>query len=262
MSSLALVDAGAVAVVTGIATLAIVFIIGAAARPRPRTRVVSSPLVAADSDGGRSQATGTRRGARSLVGVAAALVLVVTAGLAAGPVGAAVGVLVVAVRQRRRRVQAAAAADQAIAAALPDAIELLVLSVHAGRSPTQAILELARRAPPAVRPGFAAVERQLHRGQALADALSDLPQVLGPAARELAVGIASADRDGLPLAPLLDRLAVDARTARRRQGEAAAKRLPVRLSFPLVTCVLPAFVLLALAPAVLGALSSLRGLAP
>ena len=31
---------------------------------------------------------------------------------------------------------------------------------------------------------------------------------------------------------------------------------------PLVTCVLPSFVLLALAPAVLGALSTLRGEAP
>ena len=74
--------------------------------------------------------------------------------------------------------------------------------------------------------------------------------------------IATADRDGLPLAPALDRLAADARTTRRRLGEAAARRLPVRLIFPLVTCTLPSFVLLAIAPAVLGALSTLRGRAP
>ena len=52
------------------------------------------------------------------------------------------------------------------------------------------------------------------------------------------------------------------RAARRRLGEAAARRLPVRLTFPLVTCTLPAFVLLAIAPAVLGALSTLRATAP
>ena len=74
--------------------------------------------------------------------------------------------------------------------------------------------------------------------------------------------MATADREGLPLAPVLDRLAADARSSRRRLGEAAARRLPVRLSFPLVACTLPAFVLLAIAPAVIGALSTLRGTVP
>jgi tight adherence protein C len=145
---------------------------------------------------------------------------------------------------------------------MPDAIELLVLCIHAGRSPTQAVDELARRAPPAVRSGFVAVERKRHRGHGLADALTELPAVLGPRARELAATVATADREGLPLAPMLDQLAAEARAARRRQGEAAARRLPVTLSFPLVTCILPAFVLLALAPAVLGAISTLRTTAP
>jgi tight adherence protein C len=80
--------------------------------------------------------------------------------------------------------------------------------------------------------------------------------------RDVAHAIAAADRDGLPLAPLLDRLAGDARAARRRHGEAEARRLPVRLTFPLVVCTLPSFVLLAIAPAVLGALSTLRVTGP
>jgi tight adherence protein C len=145
---------------------------------------------------------------------------------------------------------------------MPDSIELLVLCVHAGRSPTQAVVELARRAPSPVRHGFAAVVRQLHRGRGLADALAELPRELGPAARELASSIAMADRDGLPLAPVLDRLATEARNERRRLGQAEAQRLPVRLSFPLVACTLPSFVLLAIAPAVLGAISTLRGTVP
>ncbi len=81
-------------------------------------------------------------------------------------------------------------------------------------------------------------------------------------ARELASSIAMADRDGLPLAPVLDRLAAEARAERRRLGQAEARRLPVRLSFPLVVCTLPSFVLLAIAPAVLGAISTLRGTVP
>lgn len=258
MSSLAVLDAAVLATVTGLATLSIVLVVGAAARPRPRSRAVPMPPAGDHERSPDHVATRLPPLGPAVVGT----LLVAAGGLIAGPVGAVSGGLVVLVRQRRRRIRTAAAAERAVAAVLPDAIELLVLSVHAGRSPTQAILELARRAPLAVRPGFVAVEQQLHRGRTLADALGELPKVLGPPARELAATIASADRDGLPLAPALDRLAVDARAARRRQGEAAAKRLPVQLSFPLVTCVLPAFVLLALAPAVLGALSSLRGAVP
>ena len=119
---------------------------------------------------------------------------------------------------------------------------------------------------PGLRPGcaraFAAVELQAHRGRSLADALGELPRILGPPGRDLASAIAGADRDGLPLGPVLDRLATEARAARRRLGEAEARRLPVRLTFPLVACTLPSFVLLAIAPAVLGALSTLRATAP
>ncbi len=74
--------------------------------------------------------------------------------------------------------------------------------------------------------------------------------------------MSAAVRDGLPLAPVLDRLTDEAVDARRRHGEAAARRLPVRLSFPLVVCTLPSFVLLAIAPAVLRAISSLQGSTP
>jgi pilus assembly protein TadC len=45
---------------------------------------------------------------------------------------------------------------------------------------------------------------------------------------------------------------------RRRQAEAAARALPVRLSFPLVLCLLPAFVLLGIVPAMVPALQGLH----
>jgi tight adherence protein C len=161
------------------------------------------------------------------------------------------------VRLRRRRV--AAARRRAVEAAMPDATELLVACLHAGRSPTQAVVELARLAPVPVRPAFGAVSRRLQRGAGLADALDELVVGCGRCALPLVGAMSAAVRDGLPLAPVLDRLSDEANASRRRQGEAAARRLPVRLSFPLVVCTLPSFVLLSVAPAVLGAVSSLRG---
>jgi tight adherence protein C len=176
-------------------------------------------------------------------------------------VAVVVGVSVagIVVFRRRRR---AGAAQQAIDAAMPDAIELIVICLHAGLTPPQAIGELARVAPTPVRPGFAATDLRLHRGAGFTDALAELNAQCGPSALPLVSALGTAVRDGLPLAPVLDRLGDEANAARRRAGEAAARRLPVRLSFPLVVCTLPSFVLLAIAPAVLGALSTVRGSSP
>lgn len=152
-----------------------------------------------------------------------------------------------------RRRAAAAAAMQ-----LPDALEMFVLMVHAGLTPRHAIELLSKRAPPAVRHGFVAVVIRLERGDVLADALGSLPDQLGAAALGLADLIGSADRYGLALGPVLEQLAQQARADRRRADEAAARSLPVKLSFPLVVCTLPSFVLLAIIPAVMAALSSLQ----
>ena len=140
---------------------------------------------------------------------------------------------------------------------LPDAIELLVLTVQAGLTPRQAVVDLVSIAPPSLRPSFAAVCHRLDRGEMLADALDALRDDLGAAADPLIDAIAGAERQGLPLAPVLERLANEVRASRRRLGEADARRLPVLLSFPLVACTLPSFILLAIAPSVLAALSSL-----
>ena len=134
--------------------------------------------------------------------------------------------------------------------ALPDLYELVIVGVRAGLTPAAAITVAERHVAPVLRPALAEVVHRLARGARLADALGALSEQVGPAAAGFADALAAADRYGLPIEPVLDRLAVDART------------LPVRLAFPLVVCTLPAFVLLAIVPALLGALSTLRGLTP
>jgi tight adherence protein C len=153
------------------------------------------------------------------------------------------------VRQRRARLE--------VERATPDAIELFILLVHAGLTPVRAVRELASAAPEPTRAGFASVVHRLDRGEPFSDALLALPERLGPAMVPLIDLVASADRHGSPLGPMLESLAHEARSTRRRQHEADARRLPVRLSFPLVACTLPSFVLLAIAPALIAALSSI-----
>jgi tight adherence protein C len=151
-----------------------------------------------------------------------------------------------------------AATRRAVELALPDAIDLLVLAVRAGLLPSAALRETHRHFAPVARDAAAEVLRRYDAGIRFAEALPALTDRLGPAAAPLVDGFAAADRDGLPLGPVLERLAADARAQRRRTLEATARQLPVRLSIPLVLCTLPAFVLMAVAPLLLAALSSLR----
>ena len=159
--------------------------------------------------------------------------------------------------RRMRPVLASRRLAARVERAVPDAIEMFVLTIHAGLSPVQAVRELAITVPAEVRSGFDAVVHRLDRGEPFAQAVQALPERLGGGMVAFADLIAGADRYGVPIGPVLESLALDVRATRRRLDEADARRLPVRLSFPLVICTLPSFVLLAIAPALIAALSSL-----
>ena len=145
---------------------------------------------------------------------------------------------------------------------LPDLVELIVIAVRAGATPTAGLIEATRHAPALLVPVLDEVAHRLDRGHRLADALAAFGDALGPDAATFVDALATADRYGLPIGPVLDRLADDIRTERRRHAERHARTLPVRLAFPLVLCTLPSFVLVAIVPALLGAVSTLRGSAP
>ena len=149
-------------------------------------------------------------------------------------------------------------ARRAAEVAYPDALELIVLAVRAGHLPAAAVQAVTPHLPPGLRPAFTEVSTRTRAGQRFADALAALPTLLGPMAAPLADSFAAADRYGLPLAPVLERLADEARQRRRRHADTLARQLPVRMSLPLVLCTLPSFVFLAVVPLLLAALSSLR----
>jgi tight adherence protein C len=161
-------------------------------------------------------------------------------------------------RRRWARARLLRRQRQAVIVNLPDVIDLLVVAIGAGLTATLAVRHLAALAPVPFSDAFAEVHRRVDRGRRLADALDALPERLGEPTRPLVAAIGGAERYGAPLAPALELLAHDARHERRRQAEEAARTLPIKLCFPLVCCVLPAFVLLTIAPLVAGAVRSLH----
>jgi hypothetical protein len=162
-------------------------------------------------------------------------------------------VLAPALASRRSvRTHEAAITDQ-----LPDVVDLLVLTTAAGLPIAAALCAIGRR------PGGplgAALERaatHIERGGTTASALGLVLDRAGASARPLVEALAAHDRYGTPLAPALERVAIESRLRRRRQAEEAARRLPVTLLFPLVLTTLPAFALLTVVPLLAGSFGSL-----
>ncbi len=220
----------------------------------------SSPLVLG-ADGSSPLALGVparpRAGPRTPLRVAAIVVLGVALVAVWPPlvVAAATGVLIA---RRWRHVRRRAAARASVIGGLPEVIDLVALAADAGFTVALIVQQLARRAPPPFAAAFAGAVQRTDRGQRLADALAAMPDQLGDPVRPLIGALVATERYGVPLAPALEHLAYDARRERRRRAEVAARRLPVRLCFPLVGCTLPGFVLLTIAPLLAGALRSLR----
>jgi tight adherence protein C len=155
-------------------------------------------------------------------------------------------------RRYERRRAAALVAD------LPEVVDLLALAVGAGLTNRLALEGVVRHGHGALVAELDVVLEQVRLGRRLADALAELPTRAGEAVRPLSTVLVTAERYGAPLERTMGRLADDVRRQRQRRAEEAARRVPVKLLFPLVLCVLPAFGLLTVAPLVASALRSLR----
>lgn len=154
-------------------------------------------------------------------------------------------------RPGRARARQGAASQE-----LPEVIDLFALAVGGGLNVSLAVAAVGHRAGGAL--GAAFRRAAVDDGRRLADRLDDLPRAAGEELRPLTAALAASERYGSPLGDVLARAAHDARIRRLRRAEEAARRLPVLLLFPLVCCVLPAFVLLTVVPMLAGSLRALR----
>jgi len=160
-------------------------------------------------------------------------------------VAMSVGIFIVGARRRRTR-----AAAHKLHAGMADVIDLFAMVLTSGGT-IVASLETARSwAPDPYGAAFDWCTRQIQVGRPVSDVLEDLSDRVDVAIRPLAAALIAHTRYGAPIIDNLTRLAHDARLAHRRRAETAARRLPVVMLFPLVVCILPAFILLTVVPVV------------
>jgi len=141
---------------------------------------------------------------------------------------------------------------------LPEVVDLLSVAVRGGLTVPLAVAAVGERLDGEVAAALHQCVEEASLGQRLSDRLEVLPNQLGDATRPLMRALIAADRYGVPIGDPLERVAADVRTVRRRNAEIAARRVPIKLLFPLVFCVLPSFALLTVVPVLAGSLESLR----
>jgi tight adherence protein C len=138
---------------------------------------------------------------------------------------------------------------------LPDALDLLVVSVEAGLGLDQAILRVGNEldfAHPELCGELRLVNLELRAGKARSEALHNLGERTGvDDVTSLVAMLVQTDKFGTSVAQSLRVHSDTARTKRRQRAEEAAAKTGVKMVFPLVFCIFPAIWAVTLGPAVI-----------
>jgi tight adherence protein C len=152
--------------------------------------------------------------------------------------------LVVSQKARSRR--------ELIRAELPDALDLLAVSVEAGLGFDGALDKLVDYMDGPLSEEFSLTLGEMRIGESRHDALKKLAERVDTA--EVAAftrAIIQADQLGISLGRILKVQSADSRNRRQMAAEEKAMKLPIKMMFPTVAFIFPAMFLVVLAPAIL-----------
>ena len=138
---------------------------------------------------------------------------------------------------------------------LPDALDLLIVSLEAGLALDQALLKCSEElaiAYPALSQELQMINIETRAGKPRLEALKNFRRRTEvDDARSLVAMLVQTDRFGTSVAQALRTHAEESRIKRRQRAEEKAAKLSVKLIFPLVFCLLPAFFVVAVGPALI-----------
>ena len=147
--------------------------------------------------------------------------------------------------------------------ALPDALDMLVVSVEAGLGLNQALVRVADeifRLSAVLSEQMTLVNLEIRAGTAREEALRNLADRTGLADIASLTGmLIQTDRFGTSVAQALRIHADTMRTKRRQRAEEAAAKTTIKLIFPLVFCIFPALFVVILGPAMIQIMQALKG---
>jgi len=138
---------------------------------------------------------------------------------------------------------------------LPDALDLLIISLEAGLALDQAVLKCSEELAvsyPALAHEFQMINIETRAGKPRLEALKNFSRrTQVDDARALVTMLVQTDRFGTSVAQALRTHAEESRIKRRQRAEEKAAKLSVKLIFPLVFFLLPAFFVVVVGPALI-----------
>jgi tight adherence protein C len=228
--------------------------------PKASVDAIGTRLLAA---GLSSRITATQflalKGALSLGGLLVMVVFSVAttplAGIVLGPFAAGFGFLFpdvfLTLRTRARR--------EAIRAQLPDALDLLAVSVEAGLGFDGAVTKLTEHMEGPLVDEFALTLGEIRIGESRHDALKKFTErVPTPEVAAFVRSIIQADQLGISLGRILRVQGADSRLRRQAAAEEKAMKAPIKMLFPTVLFIFPAMFLVILGPALINLMHFLK----
>jgi tight adherence protein C len=161
-----------------------------------------------------------------------------------GAIGYIAPAVIVQSRARRRGSQ--------LAGDLPDALDLLAVSVEAGLGFDAAVSKLCQYMNGPLSEEFELALGEMRIGESRSDALKKLARRAGtPEIAAFVRAIVQADQLGTSLGRILRVQATDSRNKRQSAAEERAMKAPIKMLFPTIAFIFPAMFIVVLGPAML-----------
>lgn len=149
---------------------------------------------------------------------------------------------------------------EAMKIALPNALDQMLISVQAGLGFEAAMARAAENGRGPLADEFIRTLQDIQVGRSRKEAYLDLAERVDVRdVRSFVRAVVQADAYGIAIAKVLKAQAGEMRLKRRQRAEEHAMKIPVKILFPLITCIFPALLVIILGPAVLSIVKMFAG---
>jgi len=156
--------------------------------------------------------------------------------------------------------RAAVERGQRIRRELPNALDLLTVNVEAGLGFDAALAQVARNTDGPLAHEFFRVLQEMQIGLGRAEAMKALGERTNVVElRQFVMSMVQADQFGITIANVLRVQAQEMRIKRSQLVEEKAQKVPVKLLFPLIFCILPVLFIVVIGPAAVTIFHSFTG---
>ncbi len=143
---------------------------------------------------------------------------------------------------------------------LPDTLDQITISVEAGLGFEAAVARVAKTGTGPLGEELQRTVQDVQTGMTRSEAMRRLSQRTDVAElRHFVIAFVQADSYGLPISQILRVQSAELRLKRRQHAEERAQKIPLKVIFPLLTCILPTLLIVVLGPGIIRIIETFSG---